>query len=160
MPRWTGRIMKRFWIEIVLAMFVMGCGMGFPPQAHAGTLTGGITYTYSSTSYVDSNGNWPACTSQVIIECVTGFKVYDTTSGSPVSLGTVPNPAGASGIVSITYNLTLTNPSYGTHTIYERAQGISASGTAVESANSNTQNFNVPAPAQPLAGALGLPTYK
>jgi len=154
------KYLKSGWITIAAAVLMVGCGMTFPPQVRAGTLTGGITYTYSATPYVDNNGNWPACSSTVIIECVSGFKLYDTTSGTAVEIGSVPNPAGASGIVTVTYNITLTNPSYGTHTFYERVQGVSVDGTAVESVNSNMQTFKVPAPAQPLPGTLTIPTYK
>ena len=85
--------------------------------------------------------------------CVTGFNIYDVTSGNTVLLGTVPNGSNPSGQQIVTSILTLDNPTIGTHTIYARAAYVGSNGVHAESTNSPTATFtvNAAAPNAPLA---------
>jgi len=143
--------MKKYWIDILLVAVLVACG-GQAPALYATTLDVTMTYTYSSTTSIDSGNNYPACTGSVTVNCVTGFNIYDTTKSTPVLLGKVPNPSPASGTTSASATLTLTNPTPGSHTAVARTAYIGGGGTAAESVDSAPATFQIQAIA-PVAPA-------
>ena len=145
--------MKRCWIEYLLVAFMVACGSG-PSQLFATTVSGALSYTYSATSQVDANNNWPACTATITTECVTGFNVYDTTGSTPVLLGKVPNSQTPSGAQTMTFTFTATGLAYGTNTAVETTAYIGSGGTSAESADSAPATFTVPAPGSPGPPAI------
>jgi hypothetical protein len=154
-----GKWMKRLWIEIVLAAFIVACGAQ-APALYATTLNITLTYTYSSTTSIDSGNNYPACAGSVMVNCITGFNIYDTTNSSPVLLGKVPNPSSPSGTVSASTTLTLTNPTPGTHTAVARTAYVGSGGTAAESVDSAPATFQIQATAPGAPASLSITVGK
>jgi len=134
--------MKRYWLDLILIVFLAACG-GQAPALYATSLSVTLNYTYSTSTSVDSAGDYPPCTSTITKNCVTGFNVYDTTNSTPVLLGKVPNPSVASGTEQASSTLTMTNPTPGTHTAIARTAYIGSGGTAAESVDSAPANFQI-----------------
>lgn len=145
--------MKNFAIAAV-ALLMLAAAVPAKAQ-QSGDLSVYFNYLYSGTSTIDSSGNFPACVSAVK-SCVSGFNIYDVTSGR-VKLGSINNPAGASGSIQVTGDLTLTNVAYGTHSIVATAAYYDGNGDPGESADSLPGTFQVPTP---QAKATGAPTAK
>lgn len=149
------KAIKRVWIDIALALFLIACGAQ-APALYATTLNVTLTYTYSSTNSIDSANDYPPCTGSVTTNCVTGFNIYDTTNSTPVLLGKVPNPSPASGTVSASGSIPLTNPTPGTHTAVARTAYIGQGGTAAESADSAPATFQIQAVAPGAPASLNI----
>jgi len=145
--------MRNFWITLALASIVIACGEQ-APNIYASTLTISLTYTYSTTSTIDSNNDYPACTSTITTNCVTGFNVYDTTGSTPVLLVKLPNASPASGTVTVIGSATLNSPTPGTHTAVATTAYIGDNGTAAESAYSASTTFIIAAPAPAAPASL------
>ncbi|MDE1940610.1 MAG: hypothetical protein KGI66_00635 [Patescibacteria group bacterium] len=107
----------------------------------AATLTVQLTYTYSTTTTVDANGNWPACSATVKSTCINGFKVYQSDVTPFVAVGTINNAATPSGTQTFSQDLTDSSLSYGAHAIEATTLYIDSSGAAKETTYSASAPF-------------------
>ena len=91
----------------------------------------------------DYNYAIPACSATVTADCISGFRLYDTTVTPRVLLATVPNPANASGAMTgIEHTVTGYNH-LGNSTAVATATFIDRSGGTGESGDSNVATFQV-----------------
>ena len=66
-------------------------------QANAASIEFSLHYTFSSTGSVDAYGDYPGCNATRVKSCVTGFRIYETTTGSPVLTAQMSLPKTQSG---------------------------------------------------------------
>lgn len=136
------RVLKpKFATLVAGALVLVACGL-MPPRTYGAALTVTLTYTYSSTGTVDASNNYPPCSATVTKLCVSGFNIYDVTTGR-VLIGTIVGPTAASGQQTLVQDLPLNNATYGTHTAVATAAYNDASGASLESADSLSTTFIV-----------------
>lgn len=133
-------VIKKFRIEIILALFMAACGFS-PLPLNAATVTVTATYTYSASSTLDSSGNWPACSATITSTCVTGFKIYQTDVTPFVVIGTLNNPTTPSGTQTFAQSFTDSSLAYGTHSVEATTLYVDSSGAAQETGYSAAATF-------------------
>src|SRR5579875_2971647 len=150
---------KRILGFMLAAGLMVACGGGMPLMA--ATVSGTLQYTYASGPQPDSNNNWPACSTSITTECVTGFKVYDiTNSSSPLVIGSLLNANNPTGTQTLSFQFTVNNYAYGQHTLVATTVAVNATGGAIESAYSAATIATYAAPSAPGAPAALTVTIK
>lgn len=120
------------------------------PAFGSTSLTVNATYVYSATGALDTTQTppaFPACSSTVTTNCITGFNVYDVTSTKTL-IGTIPNSTTPTGKqnVSDTFVKTYTP---GNYSIDATCAYKDANGNAAEGPASSPVPFTVNAAAVP-----------
>lgn len=123
-------------LNSLLLAFLFACGGGGVTLLRAADITANLTYTYSSSTSVDGNNDWPACSSTVKTLCITGFNLYDVTGGARTLLFTISNAATPTGQQTITQTQTVNGFTFGTHNLVATAAYLDSSGTAAEGPDS------------------------
>lgn len=129
--------------------------LGASPLLASTSLTVTASYTYSATGSLDTTQTppaFPACSSTVTANCITGFNIYDVTSTKTL-IGTIPNAASPSGKQTVSDTFIKTYAP-GTYQIDATCAYKDANGNAAEGPASASVPFTVNATAVPGAPTI------
>lgn len=132
--------MKKLINYLFPVLLMVACGGGVP-MLHAATVTVKATYTFSATNTVDASGNWPACSATITSTCVSGFKVYDSTTSTYSVIGILNTPTTPSGTQTFQQNFTDNTLTYGSHSAVATTMYVDSSGATKETAYSAPTNY-------------------